>query len=189
MAVATDLFAEVGYHATSVRDITETVGMSKAGLYSSFASKEGILEEIYYSVIDGMLGELNEIVSSNVSLVEKLRRAIMVQIITTTGRVPELTIYHRERHHLSDITARRIAEKRRAYQKMLESIIRSGVASGDFLPVDVPVVTFGIVGMCAWTYQWFDPGGRLSAEEIGSLYADTIIRGLLCTQSVQKYSF
>lgn len=180
LTAATDLFAEKGYYATSVRDITRTVGMSKAGLYSSFRSKDSILEEIYYSVIDGMLESLEAIASSGASPAQKLRQAIVTQVTGVARRVPQLTIYYRERHHLPEETAHRIRNRRRAYQDMLESILQEGIDAGDFVPVDVPVMAYGIVGMCAWTYQWFQSDGRLSADEVGMLYADTIIRGLSC---------
>jgi AcrR family transcriptional regulator len=185
LAIATELFAAKGYHATSVRDITRAVGMSKAGLYSSFSSKESILEEIYYSVIDGMLDNLREIASSDAGPSQKLRQAIMAHVKGVAQRVPELTIYYRERHHLPEETAGRIQMRRRTYQEMVESIIREGIATGDFVPVDIPVTAYGIAGMCAWTHQWFQPGGRLSSEEVGSLYADIVIRGLCLDRQIE----
>ena len=60
---AVRLFANKGFHATSVREIAEAVGMSKAGLYSSFASTESLLEEIFYPIMDDMLVRLDQIAS------------------------------------------------------------------------------------------------------------------------------
>jgi len=45
--------------------------------------------------------------------------------------------------------------------------------------VDVKVTAFGIAGMCAWTYRWYQEGGRLSAREVGELYADLTLHGLI----------
>ena len=187
LAAAIQLFSAKGYHATSVRDIAAAVGMSKAGLYSSFSSKENLLEEIYYTIIDGMLERLNEISTSGLDPVEKLRHAVAWQVVGTVEHIPEMTIYYRERHNLSGLAAERIARKRRAYEAMLESIIEEGIAAGDFRPVDVKVAAFGIAGMCAWTYRWFQPQGRLSAESVGALYADIAVRGLLSESKRQKY--
>jgi TetR/AcrR family transcriptional regulator, cholesterol catabolism regulator len=178
LEAAIDLFSRQGYHATSIRDIVETVGMSKAGLYSSFSSKEQLLEEIYYTIIDEMLDRLQEIAATHRTPAEKLRDAIIWQVAGTVERIPEMTIFYRERHHLSDETAARIAGKRRAYESILETIIADGVAAGQFRAVDVKVTAFGIAGMCAWTYRWYREGGRLSAHEIGELYADLALHGL-----------
>lgn len=181
LAAAVALFAEKGFHATSVRDITQNVSMSKAGLYSSFDSKEAILEEIYNAVIDGLLEKLRSIVARDAKPAEKLRAAMVAQVQEVARRAPELTIFYRERHQFSPDTALRVSEKRKAYERLIESIIEEGIATGDFVAVDVRVLTYGIVGMCAWTYQWFQEGGRLSSDEVGSLYADVVIRGLSLT--------
>jgi AcrR family transcriptional regulator len=178
MATAIKLFAEKGFHATSVRDITSKVGMSKAGLYSSFQSKEAILEEIYYLVIGEMLNDLEKIAATENSPAKKLQAAMTSQIKGVAQRVPELTIFYREWHHLPPDSAGRITQKRSAYEKLLQAIIREGIDAGDFTAVDVPVMAYGILGMCAWTYQWYRPDGRLSPDEIGEIYADLVIGGL-----------
>jgi len=181
LQAAIELFSRQGYHATSVRDIARAVGMSKAGLYSSFSSKEAVLEEIYYSIIDDMLARVGEIAGAESAPAEKLRDAIVWQVMGTVERIPEMTIYYRERHHLSPEAAGRIAEKRRQYEAILESIISDGIDVEAFRPVDVKVTAFGIAGMCAWTYRWYQEGGRLSARQVGELYADLTLHGLAPT--------
>ena len=184
MAAAVELFAEKGFHATSVRDITSRVGMSKAGLYSSFESKEAILEEIYYLVIGEMLADLEKIAATSDSPSAKLRAAMTSQIRGVAQRIPELTIFYREWHHLPPDSADRITTKRNAYERLLQVIIREGIASGEFASVDVPVMVFGILGMCAWTYRWYRPDGRLSPDQIGEVYSDLVIRGLSAVSEI-----
>jgi len=178
LAQALRLFAQQGFHATSVRDLAEAVGMSKAGLYSSFASKESLLEAIFYTIIDGMLERLRQTVASDAGPAEKLRQAIISQVVGTAEHIQEMTIYYQERRYLSGPAAERVAAKRRAYEDLLEAIIVEGQTAGVFRLVDVKMSAFGIAGMCAWTYRWFRPDGRLSAQEIGSHYADLILSGL-----------
>jgi len=178
LQAAIALFSRQGYHATSVRDIAEAVGMSKAGLYSSFSSKEALLEDIYYSIIDDMLVRVHEIADRDSTPAEKLRAAIIWQVRGTAERIPEMTIFYRERHHLSPAASERIAEKRRQYELVMESIIADGMTAGDFRSVDVKVTAFGIAGMCAWTYRWYQEDGRLSARDVGILYADLVLHGL-----------
>ena len=139
------MFSKEGYRAASIREIAEAVGMSKAGIYSSFASKGDMLGKIYYTIIDDMLAQMSQIVSSNLSPEDKLRRAISTQITGIAEHLPEMTIFYRERHHLSDLARQRVNERRDAYERMTKSIIQEGIERGDFLPVDVPVTAFGIL--------------------------------------------
>src|SRR5918992_483558 len=46
MTRAADLFAERGYHPTSVSDIVESLGVGKGVFYWYFSSKEELLEEL-----------------------------------------------------------------------------------------------------------------------------------------------
>lgn len=178
LAQAIRLFAAKGFHATSVQDIADAVGMSKAGLYSSFASKESLLEAIFYSIIDGMLDHLQQIVASDAHPAEKLRQAIISQVVGTADHIQPMTIYYQERRHLSESAGQRVAARRRAYEALLETLLAEGQAQASFRPCDVKVTAFGIAGMCAWTYRWFHPDGRLTAAQIGSQYADLVIGGL-----------
>jgi AcrR family transcriptional regulator len=160
--------------------------MSKAGLYSSFDSKEAILEEIYGSVIDGMLARVRQIAAGPGNSGDRLRAAMIAQVKEVARRSSELTIFYRERHQFSRDTAQRVAEKRQAYEELIEEIISEGIKAGEFEPVDVGVLTYGIIGMCAWTYQWFRQDGRLTSDQVGALYADVIIRGLTRAPEVGK---
>lgn len=130
------------------------------------------------AIINDMLARLREIAAADRTSTEKLRDAIIWQVMGTVERISEMTIYYRERHHLSPPAAARIAEKRRAYESILESIIAAGMAGGSFRLADVKVTAYGIAGMCAWTYRWFQEGGRLSARQVGKLYADLVLHGL-----------
>ena len=56
--VALELFAEQGYEKTSLREIAERLGVTKAALYYHFKSKEDIVHSFtddYFAEIDGLL--------------------------------------------------------------------------------------------------------------------------------------
>ena len=52
--VAVDLFIEHGYAGTSVRDISERIGMTKGSLYYHFASKEDVLNALVKPLLDDL---------------------------------------------------------------------------------------------------------------------------------------
>ena len=69
---------------------------------------------------------------------------------------------------------------RRAIYDEYVHLIREGIATGEFRPVDPQIAAFGIIGMANWTSRWFRADGRLTAEEVADSIADlalTSVRG------------
>ena len=75
VAVAATLFAERGYAGTSIRDITEKLGVSKAALYYHFASKEDLLR----AIVDEPIGRVREVVAASTDLSTPALRARFVR--------------------------------------------------------------------------------------------------------------
>lgn len=109
---------------------------------------------------------------------EKLRKAIVSHVEVVSQRLDMLTILLRERHALSPSQQAAIDEKRVNYERLFQKILTEGVKAGDFREMDVKIVSFGILGMCNWLYQWYSPEGRLSATEIGEIFARLVFEGL-----------
>jgi AcrR family transcriptional regulator len=60
MAVAAALFAERGYRSTSMQEIADGVGITKAALYYHFAAKEDLLSQLTAPVLDELEQSLND---------------------------------------------------------------------------------------------------------------------------------
>ena len=57
-------------------------------------------------------------------------------------------------------------------------MIRDGIEAGEFRPVDDVIAAYGLIGMASWTYQWFEPEGRLSRDEITDLFTSIFLEGI-----------
>src|SRR6266851_10000434 len=88
------LFKEKGYHATSMRDIADEVGINKGSLYSYIRSKEDLLIPVFERAM-GVLLEQMEQISADASLVptERLRRAIHAHVTAVADNLDVLTVY------------------------------------------------------------------------------------------------
>ncbi|MFP5020027.1 TetR/AcrR family transcriptional regulator [Pseudonocardia phyllosphaerae] len=53
-AAAVDLFARRGYDATSLREIAERIGVTKAALYYHYPSKDALLADLVDPMLDGL---------------------------------------------------------------------------------------------------------------------------------------
>jgi len=176
---AVKLFSDNGFHNTAVQRLADAVGLNKATLYYHIHSKEELLYRIHRAIIDDFLTDLEAICAQpNLTPTDRLHRAIQAHIRHVAERQAEVKIFFRERDSIGEEMRVRIAERRRRYQDLLVAIIEEGMAAGEFRDVDAKVVASFIVGMSNWLYQWYEPGGRLTADEIAKAASEFALAGL-----------
>lgn len=176
---AQNLFEQQGYHATSVQAIVDAAGVTKGAFYHYFQSKEDLLLLVHDQFIDYQLNQTKEILNQGYSPSQCLRKIIEVLMVSVELYKPSLTIFLREWRFLSQAAFREVKRKRDELEEAVVKVIKQGIASGEFSSVKSPtLVGFGIIGMCAWAHQWFNPDGRFSAKEVAEMYADLVLKGL-----------
>jgi len=176
---AAELFQKKGYTATSVQDIADKVGFTKAALYYHVQSKEDILWQIIDSVMLTAERRMQELKGQPMSTIERLRRVISNHILNVHDDAAYIAIFFTEKAHLPPDRVTAINARRRSYEEDIAAIIRQGVAEGVFKDTDVLPTVYGILGMCNWTYQWYRPEGPLTPMEIADLFTKIILSGLL----------
>lgn len=174
------LFAQKGYDGTSMRDIAKAAGVSKALLYHHFASKD----ELYARVSFYATKDLYEFVEDNIPTQggagEKLR-AFMIAAATffsehrSSWIAASNAFWSDPDRHRQET---RIA-KRRQFELRLRSIIKEGIDSGEFRPVDPAMAGRLVLSGINWMHRWFDSDKELSAEEVIEQYADMLLGGLI----------
>ncbi|MGX4670042.1 hypothetical protein JNUCC74_12635 [Cerasibacillus sp. JNUCC 74] len=71
-------------------------------------------------------------------------------------------------------------QKRKQFRWNIETIVRNGVKSGEFRnDLCVDMVTFGILGLTNYSYNWFDPDGEVTADELIGVYRKILLQGIL----------
>ena len=172
-------FREQGYHATTLDDIAEHLGLRKTALYHYFPDKEAILYECHresLAELDRLMGDARKRFHS---ATERLAHVICehVRVMTETLEGSplafEVTALSPE-HHNEVIAARD------RYERGVRRIIESGVKSGEFRPVDSKIAVFAILGSINWIAQWYRPEGSIHAPELGAKFADHLVGGLTC---------
>ncbi len=179
---ALELFERQGFHATSVQEISINAGVSKGAFYHHFEKKEDVLREIHDEFQDSQLSDVEDILQTYRTPTEQLRQIIQASLASTSRYRSHVTVFFQERRFLSEKDFAAVKRKRDKTERLIESIVRAGVEQGEFKPdLDVQIFTFSMIGMIAWTHQWFRPGGRLTAEEVGTEVADIVLSGILAT--------
>ncbi len=177
-AEAVRIFREKGYHATSMQNIADAVGLQKGSLYHYISSKDELLFRIFERSAGAMTRELETILASKISPTEKLQRAIELHLTALCDQLDIYAVYLAERRALANRRYAQVRAEAEEHARLLEKIIQQGITAGEFRATDVKLTTLAILGMCNWLYQWYSPAGRLTPQQIAAIYSDTIINGL-----------
>ncbi|MBO0711615.1 MAG: TetR family transcriptional regulator [Acetobacteraceae bacterium] len=179
VSAAAKVFRTKGYHAATVRDIAEEVGILKGSLYHHFASKEELLYLVVKDPIAQMYRTISEIAGAEASASAKLRRAILAHLEAFDRHYPHLFVYLRERESVKRRFREMIGFSPKEYERCWQQILREGVENGEFRPdLDIRVASYGLLGMLNWSYKWYDPQGRLSVREVAEEFTSMALAGV-----------
>ena len=174
------LFNSSGYHGTSVGDIAKAAKITKGAFYHHFQTKEELLILIHQQYTDYQIDAVRAVIANNDSPEQQLRELIRCIVEAVRRYRPNVRIFFQERRYLTRKYLAQADEQRDVLEDAFQTVIENGIASGDFRQdLDARVVCLGIIGMCAWTYQWFSDKGRLSADEVADNFAALLLEGLL----------
>ncbi|MES2689429.1 MAG: TetR/AcrR family transcriptional regulator [Bacteroidota bacterium] len=175
---AGQLFRQRGYASTSMRDLAAEVGMEAASLYHHIKSKEEILEHICFGLATKFEMAINEVNDIYFNAEEKLRTAIKNHVEILTANVNHSAVFLQEWRNLTEPKLTEFKELRNAYEKELRIIIKDGVNEDVFEQVDEKFAALTILSTVNWVNEWYNPGGKMNAEQIASKLSDFILGGL-----------
>ncbi|HEV2634931.1 MAG TPA: TetR/AcrR family transcriptional regulator [Actinocrinis sp.] len=176
LVAAVVAFAARGYHATSTRDIANEAGLSPAGVYVHFRSKEELLFRISLLGTERAHGAVRAAAAAHADPMDRLR-AVVGELAArsarhhTTGRVIEYELGSLSEPHRTQISA-----LRREIDATVREILADGVAAGVFDVPDVPATAVALLSLTVDIARWYRSGGRHTAEEIAAFYADLAAR-------------
>ena len=179
LQTAADCFCEHGYRATKLETVAERMGISRVTLYRYCPSKKELLVRIFERAMSFYQHDLRRICTQPIPAEEKLRQIVRHQIRLIVERRNILIVFFSEESHLPEEMIHRVRAERRAYDDLIEGVIAEGIQAGRFAPLPPKLVAFAILGMCNWLYQWYQPDGPLSADEIARSFIALVEGGYL----------
>jgi AcrR family transcriptional regulator len=172
---ATELFMERGFGGTTVREIGERAGVGQSSLYHHAHSKGQLLAELHATHVQSMIGLLEEVVKSQEAPTVQLRGVVTGILAMVHTHRAVVTVYLRESYALSDEARKEVGLERKKVDSIVDLILKRGLKSGEFRPdLDVHLTRLAILGMCNWAYQWYQPKGPQTIDEIGEYFADLV---------------
>ncbi|HSO64542.1 MAG TPA: TetR/AcrR family transcriptional regulator [Ornithinibacter sp.] len=176
MLAAADAFADRGFHATTTRDIASRAGLSPAGVYVHFASKEVLLFELSRRGHARARDLLLAATEASPTPTEALRATVggfsrWHAEHYELGRIVQFEFRHLSPEHRDEVLT-----LRKEIDQVVAGVLREGVASGEFEVDDVPTTALALLSMAVDVARWYAPDVRRTPEAIETAYGDLAVR-------------
>ncbi|WP_435199361.1 TetR/AcrR family transcriptional regulator [Janibacter sp. GS2] len=174
---AADAFADKGFHATTTRDIASRAGLSPAGVYVHFASKEDLLFQLSRVGHEGARDALAEAAAQAESPTDALAEVISAFARWHAEEYQVARIVQYEFRHLSTEHQREVLTLRREIDAVVEQIITEGVATGEFSVEDIRATALAALSLVVDVARWYHPGvRRTTPTQIADTYGTLALR-------------
>jgi TetR/AcrR family transcriptional regulator, cholesterol catabolism regulator len=173
---AARLFAEKGYHGTSIGEIAEALGVQKGSLYAHIDSKQDLLYETMLEGARAFHAGLDEI-PDDVRPVEKIRLALRSHLRVVADQLDVATVFVQEWRYLEGERREEILGERRRYEERIRALFREGRDLGE-LRSDLDDATAALLALSAanWAYTWLQPGR--DTDELADRFFSLLIDGI-----------
>lgn len=180
VSVAARLFAERGFHGTSMDDIARELGILKGSLYYWIESKEALLGEVLEGSISQTIDEATEIAGRDIPAAERLRLMVRSHIDSWIRNPNNFNVFIFEWRWLDPERMARYHEERDSLEETYKRVLSDGISSGEFgaQSRDISILVNGIFGTMNWFPRWYREGGWASPEHIAEVFAGMIVNGL-----------
>jgi AcrR family transcriptional regulator len=176
---AAQIFRDRGFDATSVSDIARALGLTKAGLYHYFDSKEALLFEIMSFGLDRVRDEVTVPVRAIRDPEDRLRQLIVRHARITTRGQGAVAHLGDEIRALPPTSRKQLEERMRVYFDLIRDTLAELKSAGRLRQIDLTVAAFSVLGMILWLPRWFRQDGRLTQEQVADDIANLAIGGLV----------
>ena len=172
---AARVFAERGYHPTTMRDLSRASGMSLAGMYYYVRGKEDLLFHIQERCFTQVLEGGTAAVAAGVDPQDRLARFIRHHVTFFAGHMAEMKVLSHEANSLSGDGRRRVDAIKRRYVDFLEGLLRE--AWPDQPAAERSASAYAFFGMMNWIYNWYDPAGPINPDRLAELLTRLYLGG------------
>jgi len=181
LAHATEVFYEKGYEGASMRDLSRASGMSLAGLYHYFESKEKLLYLIQKHTFSTILARLRERLDEASDPEERIRLFILNHLEYFLANRKAMKVLSHEDDVLKNGFGSEIAAIKREYYRICIGLL-DVLKQAKRLSFSSRMAVVSLFGMMNWLYTWYNPRVDADATQLAREMGDIFLRGI-CASS------
>jgi AcrR family transcriptional regulator len=179
LLAAARLFAEKGYHATTMDDIAERLGASKGVIYYQFRGKDEIIAELRVILAEESIRDVEAILARAEPPELALRHALSALIEKSFHELNRHSILLRNPPDLGEEYRCRIRDAEHRYVQLLYGILRDGIRRGVFADRPLPATLQALIQAAFSVVFWYRADGTLRPEQVVAALTDQLMAGVL----------
>jgi len=180
VAAAGRLFAERGYHGTSMRDLGKELGLLGSSLYSHVESKQDLLVDVVGEGSRLFEASAAKATGHSGSAIEVLAALIDGHVEVVLNNLDIARTFLNEARMLDREHRARVIEARDHYEGAFREVLRVGAADGSFRDdVDPKTDTIFILSILNAVERWYNPAGELNRADLVDKLTEFVQRGLV----------
>jgi TetR/AcrR family transcriptional regulator, cholesterol catabolism regulator len=178
LAHATDVFCKKGYEGASMRDLSRASGMSLAGLYYYFQSKERLLFLIQKHTFTTIVEQLKTRLEGTGSAEQRIRVFILNHLEYFLSNQAAMKVLSHEDDALKNGFASEVKAIKREYYRICVSLLDE-LKRERGLQFSTRIAVLSLFGMMNWIYTWHHPRVDADADELARQMSDIFLGGVM----------
>lgn len=175
---ARQMFSTRGFSGTSIRDIAGEVGIKGASMYNHFPSKEDILWDLTLSALETLLTNWRDVEEElrDSSPTARVAGFVRAHVRYHADYSSDARIVNAELHRLSADHFETATAMRAEYEGVLRGLVEEHIKATNSTVPDLRITVYAILEMGIAVADWYQPGGRLTVDQLADVYAELALR-------------
>jgi AcrR family transcriptional regulator len=182
---ATEVFCKKGYEGASMRDLSRASGMSLAGLYYYFESKERLLFLIQKHTFTTIVEQLKAKLEGVSDPEKRIRIFILNHLEYFLANQAAMKVLSHEAEVLKNGFGSEVAAIKREYYRICVSLL-DDLRRERGLQVSTRIAVLSLFGMMNWIYAWHNPRVDADAVSIAREMGDIFLQGVMADGKKRK---
>jgi len=174
---AAAVFTRRGFHGTSLADLAENLGVTKAALYTYVQSKHELLFLCHSAAMDAAFESLKEAAAQGSNGREKLILTLRKYLERIIGK-QSFCVVIMEEGALTPEHAETIIGRRDLFEREMRTLVVEGISDGSIVRCNPRLVVFAMLGAVNWVLKWFSPDGVWNERQLAFALIQFLERAL-----------
>lgn len=167
---AARVFAERGYQGATLAEIAELAGTQAGSLYYHFDSREHLVDEMLRLALSLVTERVQEAIAAlpdGATALDRIRAGVVAHLVPMLEGNDYSGAYNKITNQLPEVLRRATEQREQKYADMWQRLITDGQRRGELRrDIDPTVFRLLLFGAITRSSEWFNPDGRLTAEQI-----------------------